>query len=181
MRRVFVLGADAGRQMLASRRAGPVCVQAMQQLTLSRGVLSGQCSASGFQPFNKISDRGDRNPLSPCSSAPLFSRATARPPSGSHRSEARPATRGTFDGAVAVLLFSPGLEPTDLTSGVIVPDTVRFPVSGPEEASRLARAIYLRADGWRLEVVDQVGQVVASRQGPDPRPRRGVVSKGGAR
>lgn len=53
IRRVFLLGPGAGRRMLASRRLGPVCDQAMQVLTLSRGALAGQCSSSTFRPFNK--------------------------------------------------------------------------------------------------------------------------------
>ncbi len=109
IRRVLVLGADAGRRMLASRPGGPVCVQAMQQLTLSRGVLSGQCSASRLQPINKISGLGYRNPQPPCASAPLFSDLTAAGLALDARITAG-ALRGTAENAVAVILFAPPLE-----------------------------------------------------------------------
>lgn len=191
--RVFLLGAGAGRKMLASRRSGPVCDQTMQVLTHQRGALSGQCSPGSFRPFNKISANGHRNPTAPCSRAPLVARATAKPPSDL-RTRAEATTLGAFDGAVFVALFAGALDLPELVTGEASPapenaapdarrasraPEVRFPVRGAEEAARLCRAIYLRDPGSRLEVLDDTGAVIATREGPDPRPRRTIVRKDG--
>lgn len=84
-----------------------------------------------------------------------------------------------FSGVAAAVPELLAGEPLPLDAAERAPD-VRFAVRGAEEAARLCRAIYLRDPGSRLEVLDDAGTVIATREGPDPRPRRTILRKGGA-